>query len=166
MFRPDLMVDAVHQVTLELLRRHGIRGVLVDLDDTLMPAAGETLDPQTIAWLRSLRRAGVPVVILSNGERGRVAALAARFGLRGLPLSGKPFSFGFRRALRILGTPPSATAMVGDQLFTDVLGANLAGLTSILVRPLSPGKLPHTRLARHLERMMLRGGDRGRPIHR
>jgi uncharacterized protein len=56
--------------------------------------------------------------------------------------------------------------MVGDQLFTDVLGANCAGLTSILVRPLTPGPAPHTRVARRLERLILSGGDRGRPVDR
>ncbi|HKI56323.1 MAG TPA: YqeG family HAD IIIA-type phosphatase [Trueperaceae bacterium] len=166
MLRPRLLVDSLHQVSAELLRDLGVRGVLVDLDDTLLPSGADTLDASVAAWLGGLRPAGFPVAILSNGERERVATLAARFGCRSLALSGKPFAPAFRRALRLLGTRPSETAMIGDQLFTDVLGANMAGLVSILVRPLSPGKLPHTRMLRHLERMILRGGDRGGPVHR
>lgn len=160
------MVDSLHQVSAEILRELGVRGVLVDLDDTLLASGADAVDPANASWLASLTPAGFPVVILSNGEPARVAALAERFGCRALPLSGKPFAPAFRRALRMLGTRPAETAMIGDQLFTDVLGANLAGLTSILVRPLSPGKLPHTRMLRHLERMILRGGDRGSPVDR
>ncbi len=166
MFRPDLMVDGVHQVTAELLAELGVLGVLIDLDDTLLPSTGDALDAASEAWLRGLQRAGFPIVILSNGERGRVARLAEHFGIEALALSGKPLRSAFRRALGLLGTPPERTAMIGDQVFTDVLGANLSGLVSILVRPLTPGKLPHTRWVRHLERMILRGGERGRPVHR
>lgn len=166
MFQPDLMVDGVHQVSAELLAELGVQGVLIDLDDTLLPSTGDALDAASEAWVRGLQRAGIPIVILSNGERGRVARLAERFGIEALALSGKPLRSAFRRALALLGTPPERTAMIGDQVFTDVLGANLAGLVSILVRPLTPGKLPHTRWVRHLERMILRGGERGRPVHR
>jgi len=160
------MVDSVDQITPELLHRHGARGVLVDIDDTLLAAAAEALEPSASEWLGRLKQAGFPIVLLSNGERGRVRRLADELGVRALHLAGKPFGFAFRRALVLLGTPAASTAMIGDQLFTDVLGANAAGLTSILVRPLSPGKLPHTRLARVVERMILKGGARGRPVHR
>ncbi|MEJ2666510.1 MAG: YqeG family HAD IIIA-type phosphatase [Deinococcales bacterium] len=166
MLRPHLMVDSVHQVSAEVLRERGVSGVLLDLDDTLLPAAADAPEPQVLAWVEGLQRAGFGVVILSNGEPKRVAALAARLNCQAVALSGKPFAPAFRRALRLLGTPRAETAMIGDQVFTDVLGANLAGLVSILVRPLSAGKLPHTRMIRHLERMILRGGDRGRPVHR
>ena len=160
------MVASVHQVDAELLSSLGVQAVMVDLDDTLLAAADEALDPRIDAWLAGLKDAGFPVLILSNGEPRRVAAIAERLGVDAVALSGKPFTRAFSRALARLGTPASATAMVGDQLFTDILGANLAGMRSILVQPLSPGKLPHTRMVRHLERMILRGGERGRPVHR
>jgi len=164
--RPDVQVETVADVTPGLLQELGIRGVLVDLDDTLVASNAETLSASAEAWLQDLLTAGLKVAILSNGERKRVRRLAERFGLPAFALVGKPFWFAFRRGLRALGTPAHATAMVGDQLFTDVLGANCAGLTSILVRPLTPGKLPHTRLARRLERRILTGGTRGSPIDR
>ena len=166
MIRPDVRVDSVCDVTPALLRELGVRGVLIDLDDTLVASDAEGPTAEVEAWLRDLVRAGIEVVILSNGERLRVRALAERLGVRAFALVGKPFPFAFRRGLDALGTPRSATAMVGDQLFTDVLGANLAGLTSILVRPLTPGKLLHTRAARRIERMILTGGERGSPVDR
>lgn len=166
MVRPDIQVESVADVTPALLDEFGVRGVLVDLDDTLIASNAEALSSAAAAWLGSLRAAGIKVAILSNGERKRVHRLAERFGLPAFAMVGKPFGFAFRRGLAALGTPPEATAMVGDQLFTDVLGANCAGLTSILVRPLTPGRLLHTRAARLLEKRILTGGTRARSIDR
>lgn len=172
MLRPDVHVDRVSDVTPELLRGLGVDGVLVDLDDTLVASDATMPTTEVEAWVRDLLRGGFRVVILSNGERARVREFSERLGVRAFALVGKPFWFAFRRGLAALGTPRAATAMVGDQVFTDVFGANLAGLTSILVRPLTPGKLPHTRFARRLERLILTGdrrssgGDRGRPVDR
>ena len=162
---PDLVLDSAHEATPELLRSLGVRAVLVDLDDTLVPSGGGASHPACAPWFESLRAAGIRSLILSNGTRARVAACCESFGTEGFPLVGKPFGFAYRRGLARLGTRPSETAMIGDQLFTDILGANLAGLVTILVRPLTPGGLPHTRAVRRLERLIL-GGDHGRPLDR
>jgi HAD superfamily phosphatase (TIGR01668 family) len=114
----------------------------------------------------NLKAAGIAVALLSNGTRVRVAALGVDLGVPAFALSGKPFGFAFRRGLRALGSDARHTAMVGDQLFTDVLGANCAGLISILVTPLSPGRHAHTRAARRIERWVLSGGGHGRPVDR
>ncbi len=173
LLRPDLMVSAAHEVDPDMLSLQGIEGVLVDLDDTLLPSNSDRLAQPYRNWLDRLEANGIGVVILSNGERRRVTALSDALGVPALPLVGKPFRFAFRRGLQLLGTQPQATAMIGDQLFTDILGANLSGVHSILVSPLTPGKLPHTRVARHIERWVLRaqkqrpeGGARGRTFHR
>lgn len=154
--RPDAVVASVTEVTPDFLHARGVRAVMVDLDDTLLPAGSDLLEPLFKGWLESLRRADVPVVILSNGTHARVARSAQELGVVGLPLTGKPLGRAFRQGLAQLGTPARETAMVGDQMFTDVLGANLAGMVSILVAPLSPGKLLHTRMLRRVERHLLR----------
>lgn len=167
MLRPKLVVTAVDDVTPELLREHGLRAVMVDLDDTLVASTGTTLaevDARFSQWAERLKEAGIPLLILSNGTTARVEHYAALLGVRGFALVGKPSQTAFRRGLKLLGTPAAETAMVGDQLFTDVLGANLAGMTSILVEPLSAGKLPHTRALRKLERMIL-GRQHGSSVH-
>jgi uncharacterized protein len=166
MVRPDVLVETVCDVTPTLLRELGVQGVLLDLDDTFIASDRDEPSVDAEEWLRLLMRSGIKVVILSNGERDRVHLLARRLGVPAFALVGKPFWFAFRRGLAALGTSRAATAMVGDQLFTDVLGANLAGLTSILVRPLTPGKLPHTRAVRRIERLILSGGERGSPVDR
>jgi uncharacterized protein len=156
MLRPDAVVASVTEVTPDFLHARGVRAVMVDLDDTLLASGSDLLEPLFRAWLETLRGAGVPVVILSNGTQTRVARWAQELGVVGLPLMGKPLARAFRQGLAELGTPAHETAMVGDQLFTDVLGANLVGMVSILVTPLSPGKLLHTRALRRLERVLLR----------
>jgi HAD superfamily phosphatase (TIGR01668 family) len=155
MLRPDAVVSTVTAVTPDFLRARGVHAVMVDLDDTLLASGSEVLDPSFRAWLSTLQDAGIPVVILSNGERSRVARWAEELRIGGLALIGKPFRRAFRKGLEHLGSPPQQTSMVGDQLFTDILGANRAGMVSVLVRPLSPGGLPHTRLLRRLEQRLL-----------
>jgi len=156
MLRPDARVDSLSEVTPDLLRSLGARHVLLDLDDTLVASNAEEFVAEAPAAVARLREAGIGVAILSNGKPERVQRASRLLGVPGLALAGKPFAWAFRRALALLpGATPSTTAMVGDQLFTDVLGAKRAGLVTVLVRPLSPGKLPHTRLARRLERMIL-----------
>jgi HAD superfamily phosphatase (TIGR01668 family) len=166
MLTPDVVVQAAHDATPELLEGYGVRAVMVDLDDTLMASNESAIGDGTREWLAALRGAGMPVLLLSNGERERVERCCADLGIEGFHLAGKPFWWAFRRGLKRLARPAGETAMIGDQLFTDVLGANLAGMLSILVRPLSPGKLPHTRAARYLERLILRGGGHGSTVDR
>ena len=146
----------MHEVTPSWLAARGLEGLLVDVDDTLLASTDVTVDESVTDWLRGLLVAGVRVAILSNGERERVKLVAAKAGVPALALAGKPFKVAFRRGLRLVALPAERVAMLGDQLFTDVLGAKSAGLTAILVTPLSPGKLPHTRLARRLERWGLK----------
>lgn len=165
MLKPDLQVSDITFLTPELLRQHGLNAVMVDLDDTLVPSGGDSMEVRFTEWFTALRDDGIDLLILSNGQRDRVAHWAHSLGIPGLSLVGKPFRYAFRRGLKMLGSEPARTAMVGDQLFTDVLGANLMGLFSVLVTPLSPGKLPHTRLLRRVEKRILRRGN-GEPVDR
>lgn len=157
MLVPDIVVESAHQVTPGLLSSNGVNAVMVDLDDTLLASGQDDLSAETHDWLAVLRQAGLPVLLLSNGERGRVERCCSQLGVEGYHLAGKPFWWAFRRGLRKLGSEARETAMIGDQIFTDVLGANLSGMFSVLVKPLSPGKYPHTRAARHIERLIVRG---------
>lgn len=166
MLMPDVVVMAAHDATPELLSGYGVKAVMVDLDDTILASNETELGEGVRSWLASLRAAGLPVALLSNGARERVERCCRDLDIEGFHLAGKPFWWAFQRGLKRLGHEAGETAMIGDQLFTDVLGANLAGMVSILVRPLTPGKLPHTRAARYLERWILQGGGHGRPVDR
>lgn len=153
-------------LTPDVLDEHGLLGLLLDLDETLLPAGAAVPSEQVRAWAAALRGDGIGLAIVSNGTPERVASVGAALSVPAAALAGKPSRRAYRRGLEALDLPAHAVAMVGDQLFTDVLGAHLAGLRSVLVSPLSRGGLPHTRVLRHLERVVLRGGDHGRTVHR
>lgn len=157
---PDLIVAHVRDVTPERLAARGIRAVVTDLDNTIVGWHSEEIAGEITAWLAALRASGIAVCIASNTRHfTRLDRLAAQMGIRHVPgNAGKPGVRGMRRALALLQTTPEQTAMVGDQLFTDIVAGNRAGLTTILVNPLTPREFIGTRLiSRNLERLVLRG---------
>ncbi|MDV6373099.1 YqeG family HAD IIIA-type phosphatase [Deinococcus arenicola] len=163
LLRPDDLIDDIQSITPEFLARRGLRGLLLDLDNTLVPYGSyeEAAAAGMFRWARELRDSGTLLYLLSNATGRRAAFWLERLGLAGVSLAGvglagKPHPRAYRRALAELGLPAHQAGMVGDQLFTDVLGGNLCGMHTILVRPIVNNSLPHTRVARQLERAVLR----------
>jgi HAD superfamily phosphatase (TIGR01668 family) len=156
---PDERVDHVSDLTPEFLEARDLRGLVLDIDNTLVPYGVRDDVPGLQEWVESLREAGIPARLVSNAMPDRVRFWAERLGLPGVGMlrgsAAKPFPMGFRRAFRAMGLGAHHVAVVGDQLFTDVLGGNLAGGYTILVTPLSTNALPHTQLTRRLERFVL-----------
>lgn len=164
MFRlitPDVRLESVLELDAARLRDLGLDALLLDIDCTLKSYRAERLSPEVLGWLDRLRSAGVRLCLVSNGRGRRVRGLAESLGLPLVAAACKPLPFGCWRAIRQLGLDPRRTAMVGDQLFADVMAGRLAGLTCVLVRPIRPEEEPwFTRLKRPLERMVLRRLDR------
>ncbi|OLV19495.1 YqeG family HAD IIIA-type phosphatase [Deinococcus marmoris] len=158
LLRPDDLIDDIQSLTPEFLARRGLRGLLLDLDNTLVPYGSyeEAAAAGMFRWARELRDSGIGMYLLSNATGRRAAFWLERLGFSGVGLAGKPHPRAYRRALAELGLPAHQAGMVGDQLFTDVLGGNLSGMHTILVRPIVSNSLPHTRVARQLERVVLR----------
>jgi hypothetical protein len=144
------------QVDPEELTSRGIRGVILDLDNTLTEWHSMDILPEIEAWVTRLKEAGLLGCIVSNAvTAGRVQPIADRLGLPWITRAMKPFPIAFRAGMRMMGTTPETTAIVGDQLFTDILGGNRLGLYTILVEPFSCSESWHTRLLhRPLERMV------------
>lgn len=157
-FQPGDVVDHVRDITPEFLARRGLRGLLVDLDNTLVPYGSyeEAGAAEMIGWANDLRGSGIKLYLLSNATGKRAAFWLEKLGFQGVGMAGKPNPRAYRRAVTELGLPPEQVGMVGDQLFTDVLGGNLSGMHTVLVRPLIDNALPHTKLARRLERLVLK----------
>ncbi len=158
LFCPHKLVDSVQQIKVEELLEKGIRGIILDLDNTLVRWRRADLSKEIQNWLSELQRAGIRLCILSNSVLSeRPKRLAEQLGISNIRKAHKPARSGFRRALEALGTPPSATAIIGDQMFTDIWGGNRAGIYTIMVRPLHPGEFIYTRLiSRPPERFLLR----------
>ncbi len=157
--RPDAEADSIYAIDPAALRARGIRGIILDLDNTIVPWG--TWDvPQALGpWIAAARAVDLRLCIVSNNAGARVAHLAAALGLPAVTGAWKPRRRALRRALGMMGTAPEATALIGDQVFTDVLGGNRLGLHTILVPPQSGREFPLTRLTRLAERLVcgLRG---------
>ncbi len=132
------------------------------MDCTLKRYTEEAVGPEVAAWLRGLAEAGLGVCLVSNGRSRRIGRLAESLGVPYVAKAMKPLPFGCRAAARKLGVEYRRAAMVGDQLFADVLAGRLAGMRSILVRPIHPEDEPwYTQLKRPLERWLLGRMGRG-----
>lgn len=151
-----MRVDTVYQINLEELANAGIRGIITDLDNTLVGAKDPEATPELMEWLKTVRAKGFRVVVVSNNNRERVARFAEPIGISFIPAARKPLGAAFRKALDMMGVTPEQTAVIGDQLLTDVLGANRLGLHPILVTPISPkDESVFTRFNRRIERRIL-----------
>ena len=133
-FLPRFLFDRLTQITPEFLQTHGIRLLMMDFDNTMLPYTYDVPDEALLQWLRKMQSAGVQLCIVSNSRKPRVPEFSARYGVDCVTHAKKPFSHGIRIALARYGTEKSAAALVGDQIFTDTLGANLAGIVSLQVR--------------------------------
>lgn len=152
---PDLYVTSVSAIDLKHLRQRGVRHLLVDLDNTLLPRNSDEVSEGVRKWIDSLHAEGFTACLVSNNWHGHVKAVAEEIGLPIVTKAVKPFPSAFRKGLALLDASPRETAVVGDQVFTDILGGNALGMTTVLVVPLSTSDLPHTLLLRRLERFVL-----------
>jgi HAD superfamily phosphatase (TIGR01668 family) len=144
------------EVALDRLAARGLRGIILDLDNTSCAYGRPELADGVADWVERARAAGFAVVLVSNNFSERVAAVGSHLGVPSVPNALKPLPFGFLRALRLLGTSRAETVVIGDQLFTDVLGAKLLGLQAILTEPIVARDFPLTRVLRMLERLLFR----------
>jgi len=155
---PKAYADSVLAITPEMLAEKGIKALILDLDNTLVVRGKNELDPQVLAWLKELRQQGFRLCIVSNNSSGRGGKIARALGLPSVFRAVKPRQRPFRKALALLGARPEETAVVGDQLFTDVLGGNRLGLYTIMVPSLGGPDFILTRLiVRRIERIFLPG---------
>jgi len=155
MLRPDGFAERLCRVSLTDLAARGFTAIIVDLDNTLVAYGGTELTEEDAAWIAAAREAGFAVCLVSNNFNDRVLRIGNALGVPAVPNALKPLPRGFEAALRLLGTPRKRTVVVGDQLFTDMLGAKLLGLHCILTEPLVAKDWLGTRVLRMLERVVL-----------
>ncbi len=134
---PKSSARTIHDIDLNHLWHKGIRALIVDLDNTLVSARTAHATPAVKHWLEHVQQHGFKIVIVSNNYKSRVGKFAEPLRIPFIYSAGKPTLAAFHKALNLAGTSPHQTAMIGDQLFTDVLGGNRVGLYTILVEPIS-----------------------------
>lgn len=131
---PSIQADSVEQLTPEFLHRRGIHLLMADFDNTIVPYTTNIPTKAVERWLESIKASDIRLCVVSNSRKARVLEFCTRWGVACITRARKPFSHGIRACLERFKVKPRECALVGDQIFTDTLGANCAGVQSILVK--------------------------------
>ena len=154
-FKPDTQALRLQNVNLYCMRHIGVKVLLLDADNTISPWDSPSIAPEVIEWVETAKSAGFAVLIASNNSLERVKPLCEQLGIGALPRAGKPLPFRLKKAARALGFEPKACAMIGDQVLTDVIAGNLAGMHTVLLQPIdTTTEYKMTMINRNLEKVV------------
>lgn len=151
---PGEYLESTYKIDFDKLYKDGYRGVIFDIDNTLVPH-GAPADERAIVLFEHLKELGFSCMLLSNNKELRVKKFNDAVKVNYIYKAGKPKKSGYRKAMEKLGTDTTNTLFVGDQIFTDVMGANMAGIRTILVKPIHPKEEIQIVLKRFLEKPIL-----------
>ena len=153
-FFPDECMESTYSIPFEKLYQEGYRGVIFDIDNTLVPH-GAPADERAKQLFRRLKEIGFESCLLSNNQKKRVEMFNQDVGTHYIFNAHKPATGNYKRAMELMGTDLSSTRFVGDQLFTDGWGAKRAGIHIIRVQPMNPKEEIQIVLKRYLEKIVL-----------
>lgn len=154
LLKPQYRFSRVMDITPDYLDSIGVRAVLLDIDNTLAFHGDDTPYPGAGEWVRGVAGYGIPVILISNNGPERVAPFAEKLGVAYEANAAKPLTSGMKKALKKVGVEPRDAAVIGDQIFTDVLGGNLLGGKVILTEPLGPETVPFIKFKRKIEKFI------------
>ena len=167
LLRPRAYFDALPVLDPEELAQRGYRALLLDVDNTITTWNSPDISPEVLLWFAKLPKAGLAGCIISNNSAERLQPLAERLGIEFLPKARKPLPFGYTRAAAMLDADKSETLMIGDQLLTDILGARLAGIDAVLLKPISLAReFKWTYVNRRIEKLIWRPVMKDAPYNR
>lgn len=156
LLHPTLALGRVTEITKELLDSLGVSALILDADNTLTTHNNPQPAESVMDWLHIMKESAVSLVIVSNNNDRRIRPFARQLELDYTAMACKPLTIGFTRTAKKLGLPPGRIAVVGDQIFTDILGGNLFGAVTILVEPMLKETGAFFRFKRRLEAGILR----------
>lgn len=154
-FLPNKHVENIFQIEPSFLQEINKSGILVDLDNTLVPWNVHDAPKDVKEWLEKMVTANIKVTIFSNNSKARVGRFATPLDIPYIYRAKKPLPFAFKRAMNLMELSEKEIVVIGDQLLTDVLGGNRAGFYTILVKPIVQSDAPITKLNRRIERIIL-----------
>ena len=131
---PTIITDALTDLTPEILGQRNIRLLMLDFDNTIVPYTTSTPTPEMSAWLTDMAASDIQLCVVSNSRNDRVRVFCETYGIDCITHARKPFAKGIRQCLNRYGIDKKQAALVGDQIYTDTLGANSTGVRSILVK--------------------------------
>lgn len=153
---PDIKLDRVTDITVELLKKYGIEALILDVDNTLSTHHGEILTDGLPQWLEYMKKNGIGLTVLSNSKEKRVKPFAEKIALDYISLGLKPLPFGYLRAVKKLKKKRKNTAIVGDQIFTDIIGGNCVGVKTVLLTPIKPEDGLSFKIRRKIEKFIFK----------
>lgn len=154
-FLPDEFVNNVYAITPDHLKSLGIKGIITDLDNTLVEWDRPLATPKLTEWFKGMDDAGIKIAVVSNNDAERVGKFCDPLGIPFIYRARKPLSIAYKKAFRLLKLKADEVVMIGDQLLTDVLGGNRQGIHTILVVPVASTDGFWTRFNRMIERRIL-----------
>ncbi len=154
MFFPDEYLESTYKINFEELYRKGYRGIIFDIDNTLVPH-GAPSDQKSEKLFENLKQIGFQCCLLSNNQYQRVSSFNEKIQVHFIENAHKPSRKNYLKAMELMGTSLENTLFVGDQLFTDVYGAKRVGIHNILVKPIHPKEEIQIVLKRKLEKIVL-----------
>lgn len=155
MLYPREYLNSVKEISIELLEKNHIKGLILDVDNTLIDFDKKMPDGVE-EWAQNLKKVGIKLCILSNSNKvDKVKGVADKLEIPFLYFAKKPFKSGFKKAKAVLGIEAENIAVVGDQIMTDVIGANRSHMFSILVKPIEEKDYLLTKIKRPLERLII-----------
>lgn len=155
-FHPDHLFRRIYEIPTDFFVRRGVKVLLIDVDNTLTTDNNPTPHQEVLAWLDTQRRAGLELMAFSNNSEARVAPFARQLGLDYVADAQKPLPGRVKAALAGMGVDRRQAAIIGDQLFTDILCGRLVGCTTVLVEPMERENYGFYRVKRPLEERILR----------
>lgn len=156
LLKPDIKLNRITDISVPMLKKHNIKGLILDVDNTLSTHHGEVLLDGLIEWLNYMAYSKVKLIILSNSKEKRVGPFAQKIGLDYFSLGLKPLPFGYWKSARKMSLSLKETAIVGDQIFTDSLGGHLSGVKTIILNPIEEEKMLSFKVRRKLEKILYR----------
>jgi len=153
---PDRVYPGIYDVDMAGLRSAGIKGLILDVDNTLKPPGPGGPDEKALDWIDAARESGFGICLLSNSLRGRVLKFSSGLGVYSVVGAKKPAAAGFIKAIRLLGLDASRICVIGDQIYTDVLGAKRLGLMAVYTLPMTKKEEFTVALKRILEYPILK----------
>ncbi|MCX7714457.1 MAG: YqeG family HAD IIIA-type phosphatase [Clostridia bacterium] len=154
-FYPAYIYKSVADIEDDFFKKHNIKNVLLDIDNTLVPYTLEKPNEFAISFINRLKKEGLNICLVSNNSKSRVTLFNSDLGLNVRYRASKPLTHAIRSAMKSMGAKPSETAIIGDQLFTDIYSGNRMKLTTVLVEPLEAKESRFFQLKRHMEKKIL-----------
>ncbi len=152
LLKPHIKFKGITHITPEVLNKFGIKALLLDVDNTMSTHHGTKLTEGLLEWIDNMKRNGIELLVLSNSKEARIKPFAQRIGLPYISLGCKPLPFGYLRGKKRLGVKSKELAIVGDQIFTDILGGRMVGIKTILLTPIKLEDGLSFKVRRYLEK--------------